>query len=56
MRASVRGTVEEGNMLVARINDFDKLYFEPVGNWVVFTYEDRPGVPANRRFARGCRH
>ena len=44
VRASVRGTVEEGNLLVARINDFDKLYFEPVGNWVVFTYEDRPGV------------
>ncbi|MDR0992948.1 MAG: hypothetical protein LBN38_00030 [Verrucomicrobiota bacterium] len=44
MRASVRGTVEEGNLLVARINDFDKLYFEPEGNWVVFIYKDRPGV------------
>jgi len=44
VRASVRGTIEEGNQLVARINDFDKLYFEPSGNWVVFTYEDRPGV------------
>ena len=44
VRASVRGTVEEGNQLVARINDFDKLYFEPAGNWVVFTYADRPGV------------
>ena len=44
VRASVRGTVEEGNLLVARINDFDKLYFEPTGNWAVFTYDDRPGV------------
>jgi len=44
VRASVRGTIEEGTQLVARINDFDKLYFEPSGNWVVFTYEDRPGV------------
>ncbi len=44
VRASVRGTVEEGNLLVARINDFDKLYFEPAGNWVVFSYDDRPGV------------
>jgi D-3-phosphoglycerate dehydrogenase / 2-oxoglutarate reductase len=44
VRASVRGTVEEGNLLVARINDFDKLYFEPAGHWVVFTYDDRPGV------------
>ncbi|NLB65842.1 MAG: hypothetical protein GX803_05175 [Lentisphaerae bacterium] len=44
VRASVRGTVEEGNLLVARINDYDKLYMEPKGHWVVFTYDDRPGV------------
>jgi D-3-phosphoglycerate dehydrogenase / 2-oxoglutarate reductase len=44
VRASVRGTVEEGNLLVARINDFDKLYVEPAGPWVVFSYDDRPGV------------
>ena len=44
VRASVRGTVEEGNLLVSRINDFDKLYFEPTGHWVVFTYQDRVGV------------
>ena len=43
-RASVRGTVEEGNLLISRINDFDKLYVEPAGNWVVFSYADRPGV------------
>jgi D-3-phosphoglycerate dehydrogenase len=41
---SVRGTVTEGNMMVSRINDFDKLYFEPVGHVVFFVYEDRPGV------------
>lgn len=44
VKASVRGTVEEGNLLVARMDDFDKLYLEPQGNWAVFTYEDRPGV------------
>ena len=44
VRASVRGTVEEGNLLVARINDFDKLYVEPSGHWAVFSYDDRPGV------------
>ncbi len=44
VRASVRGTVEEGNLLVSRINDFDKLYMEPAGNWAVFAYDDRPGV------------
>ncbi len=41
---SVRGTVEEGNMLIARINEFDRLYFEPVGATLFFLYDDRPGV------------
>jgi D-3-phosphoglycerate dehydrogenase / 2-oxoglutarate reductase len=41
---SVRGTVEEGVLLISRINEFDKLYFEPVGPVVLFLYEDRPGV------------
>lgn len=45
-RGSVRGTVAEGNLMISRINDFDKLYFEPHGHNVVFTYEDRPGVLA----------
>ncbi|QBG47979.1 ACT domain-containing protein [Verrucomicrobia bacterium S94] len=43
-RISVRGTVAEGNMMISRINDFDKLYFEPVGTCVIFIYKDRPGV------------
>ena len=43
-RISVRGTVTEGNMMISRINDFDKLYFEPVGAAVLFIYKDRPGV------------
>lgn len=42
--ASVRGTVTEGNLMISRINDFDKLYFEPRGHTVFFTYKDRPGV------------
>ncbi len=41
---SVRGTVTEGNLMISRINDFDKLYFEPKGHAVLFTYADRPGV------------
>ncbi len=44
MAASVRGTVTEGNLMISRISDFDKLYFEPKGHTVIFTYEDRPGV------------
>ncbi|MBN2703284.1 MAG: hypothetical protein JXR23_03650 [Pontiellaceae bacterium] len=43
-RISVRGTVAEGNMMISRINDFDKLYFEPVGSALLFIYKDRPGV------------
>ncbi|VGO14969.1 Hydroxypyruvate reductase [Pontiella desulfatans] len=43
-RVSVRGTVAEGNMMISRINDFDKLYFEPSGTAVLFIYKDRPGV------------
>lgn len=43
-RVSVRGTLTEGNMMISRINDFDKLYFEPVGHLALFIYEDRPGV------------
>ncbi len=45
-RVSVRGTIAEGNAMVSRINDFDKLYFEPVGDSVLVVYEDRPGVLA----------
>jgi len=44
VKASVRGTVEEGNLLIARINDFDRLYLDPTGENVVFVYDDRPGV------------
>ncbi|MEI6890779.1 MAG: NAD(P)-dependent oxidoreductase [Pontiella sp.] len=43
-RVSVRGTVAEGNMMISRINDFEKLYFEPTGTALIFIYKDRPGV------------
>jgi D-3-phosphoglycerate dehydrogenase / 2-oxoglutarate reductase len=42
--ASVRGTVAEGTIMISRINDFHKLYFEPKGHTVIFLYKDRPGV------------
>ncbi|MCM8526057.1 MAG: ACT domain-containing protein [Lentisphaeraceae bacterium] len=45
-RVSVRGTLTEGNVIISRIDDFDKLYFEPSGHSVIFNYEDRPGVIA----------
>jgi len=44
IRASIRGTVAEGVLMISRINDFNKLYFEPGGHNVIFTYRDRPGV------------
>ncbi len=42
--ASVRGTVAENTLMISRIDEFDKLYFEPKGFTVYFQYEDRPGV------------
>lgn len=41
---SVRGTVAESVIMVSRINEFDKLWFEPLGASVLFLYDDRPGV------------
>ena len=43
-RTSVRGTVTEGTMVVSRINQFNKLFFEPSGNVLLCMYDDRPGV------------
>lgn len=43
-KVSVRGTITEGHLMVSRIDEFDKLYFEPKGNTVFFLYDDRPGV------------
>ena len=44
LRSSIRGTVAEGTLMISRINDYDKLYFEPKGHTLFFTYHDRPGV------------
>jgi D-3-phosphoglycerate dehydrogenase len=46
-RVSVRGTIAEGNMMISRINDFDRLYFVPKGYALVVQYTDRPGVLAH---------
>ena len=45
-KMSVRGTVTEGVVMISRINEFDKLYFEPTGHVLCFQYKDRPGVVA----------
>ena len=43
---SVRGTVTESRVMVSRIDEFDRLYFEPSGMTLFCVYEDRPGVIA----------
>jgi D-3-phosphoglycerate dehydrogenase len=43
-QVSVRGTVAENTLMISRINEFDKLYFEPHGHTAFFQYKDRPGV------------
>ena len=42
--SSIRGTVAEGTIMISRINDFNKLYFEPKGCTLIFVFKDRPGI------------
>ena len=42
--ASVRGTVGENVKMIARINEFDRLYWVPTKRSLFFGYKDRPGV------------
>lgn len=51
-KVSVRGTIAEGNLMISRINEFDKLYFPPVGHSLVAIYKDRPGVLA--KITKAC--
>jgi Phosphoglycerate dehydrogenase and related dehydrogenases len=44
---SIRGTVTEGIQTVSRIDEFDRLYFEPKGAMLFCLYDDRPGVIAS---------
>lgn len=44
VKSSVRGTVGENVKMIARINEFDRLYWVPRENSLFFTYRDRPGV------------
>ncbi|MBR2720467.1 MAG: ACT domain-containing protein, partial [Lentisphaeria bacterium] len=43
-KAGARGTITENNPMVSRIDDFDKLYFNPEGNHLFVEYADEPGV------------
>jgi len=44
---SIRGTLTEGVQTVSRIDEFDRLYFEPGGATLFCLYDDRPGVIAS---------
>ncbi|HBC89411.1 MAG TPA: hypothetical protein DCZ94_20925 [Lentisphaeria bacterium] len=43
-KVSVRGTIAENNLMISRVNDFEKLYLEPTGNNLFVEYKDQPGV------------
>ncbi len=45
-RASVRGTVAEGTIVISRMGSFDRIYFQPRGHSLIVEYRDRPGVLA----------
>lgn len=45
-QVSVRGTLTENKLMIARLNDFDNLYLEPSGFNLFFEYMDKPGVIA----------
>ena len=44
LHKSVRGTVGENVKMIARIDEFDRLYWVPSGNALFLEYKDRPGV------------
>jgi len=43
-KVSIRGTITEGNLMITRINDFDKLFLDPSGHILFVEYKDKPGV------------
>ncbi len=43
-KVSIRGTITEGNLMISRINYFDKLYLDPSGHILFVEYQDKPGV------------
>jgi D-3-phosphoglycerate dehydrogenase len=43
-KAGARGTITENNPMISRLDDFDKLYFNPEGFHLFVEYADEPGV------------
>lgn len=42
-KVSIRGSITEGNPVIARIDDFDGIYLNPIGFTLMVRYPDRPG-------------
>ena len=43
-KGGARGTITENNPMISRLDDFDKLYFNPEGYHLFVEYADEPGV------------
>lgn len=43
-QVSVRGTIVENNLMISRINNFNKMYLEPTGHTLFVEYTDEPGI------------
>lgn len=45
-KVSVRGTMTDGKPMISRINDFESVYFNPIGHNLLVEYQDTVGVVA----------
>jgi len=45
-KVSLRGTITEGIPRISRIDNFDNLYFDPIGHTLLVYYHDKPGMLA----------
>ena len=43
-KGGARGTIAENHPMVSRLDDFDRLYFDPAGHHLFVEYADEPGV------------
>jgi len=43
-KAGARGVIIENTLMISRLNDFDRLYLDPVGHHLFVEYADEPGV------------
>ena len=44
VKAGARGTIAENTVMISRLDNFDKLFFDPAGHHLFVEYADEPGV------------